>query len=150
MADAIEELKIISTHAEPDTKLIIDRCVMKIERMHNRAGQHLGKSKPGKGSTASSSSVNPYSGNYAFTGTIGGYSNATLYFNAGSSTYTLSGHTRDVSINSYDASSGSLTVDAYLNGSYIGYFSGKLRGGHYEGTFYNTRSGGRVNFSLYL
>lgn len=41
-----------------------------------------------------------------------------------------------------------LVINATLNGKYIGYYKGTYDGSSYKGVFYNTRTGGKVNFSF--
>lgn len=43
---------------------------------------------------------------------------------------------------------GTLVINATLNGKYIGYYKGTYDGHSYKGVFYNTRTGGRVDFAF--
>lgn len=79
-------------------------------------------------------------------GRIGGY-DASMNINNGRGVVELYGAgVRTVSVKS--RSGNKLVLNSYLNGKYIGYYSGTLVRYGYKGVFYNTRTGGKVNFDL--
>lgn len=84
-------------------------------------------------------------------GKVGGQTISTMYIEGRSGYYYTGGARRSLKVISYGG--GKLEMKAYLNGSYIGAFSGRYTtfAGHiseYHGTFYGNR-GGILKFHLY-
>lgn len=83
-----------------------------------------------------------------FYGSISTYDDAQINVTAGSGTATFGGQERQVKFESYTPSTGQLVYKAYLHGSYIGKYVGTYRNGGYNGTFHNSKTGGKVSFHL--
>lgn len=85
-----------------------------------------------------------------WTGRVGGYDAELSLCNGRGSVYLNGSGSRDVSVKSFKG--GRLILNAYFKGKYIGYYSGtySYRDESYVGVFYNTNTGGKVNFYLYL
>lgn len=85
-----------------------------------------------------------------WTGRIGGYEAEMSLCNGRGDVYLHGSGSRSVSVKSFKG--GKLILNAYMKGKYIGYYSGtySYRDESYVGVFYNTKTGGKVNFYLYL
>lgn len=85
-------------------------------------------------------------------GYIGDAKDASLMLDGQEGRYYLPGGERTVKVEFYNPATGELQLEAFLNGSKIGYFNGiwKIAGDdyNYKGNFYNTKTGVRVNFDL--
>lgn len=68
-------------------------------------------------------------------GTIGGDAASTFTLNGQKGSYIFVGASRQSKLVSYDSQTGKLIVDAYLNGSKIGFFDGIYVNGRYKGIF---------------
>ncbi len=81
-------------------------------------------------------------------GTIGGDAGSTFTLNGHEGSYIFVGATRQSKLVSYNPQTGKLVVDAYLNGSKIGFFDGIYANGRYKGIFKNTNNGAKLEFNL--
>ena len=86
--------------------------------------------------------------NIVLHGTIGGDAASTFILNGQEGSYIFVGASRQAKLVSYDPQTGKLVVDAYLNGSKIGFFDGIYANGRYKGIFKNTNNGAKLEFNL--